>query len=72
MYALSKGMQKMQQYPVCPPSSWGAHGAVPGRKEEAATDTDDIWGRPCERCVKYGFKDCVDSTRKPRKTGIKR
>ncbi|ODO11229.1 hypothetical protein I350_00004 [Cryptococcus amylolentus CBS 6273] len=28
--------------------------------------------RPCERCVKYGLNDCVDSTRKPRKTGIKR
>ncbi|WWD00934.1 hypothetical protein V866_007872 [Kwoniella sp. B9012] len=28
--------------------------------------------RPCERCVKYGLSDCVDSTRKPRKTGIKR
>ncbi|WWD08275.1 hypothetical protein V865_006386 [Kwoniella europaea PYCC6329] len=28
--------------------------------------------RPCERCVKYGLTDCVDSTRKPRKTGIKR
>ncbi|WWC86583.1 uncharacterized protein L201_001460 [Kwoniella dendrophila CBS 6074] len=28
--------------------------------------------RPCERCVKYGLEDCVDSTRKPRKTGVKR
>jgi hypothetical protein len=28
--------------------------------------------RPCERCVKYGLTDCVDSTRKPRKTGVKR
>lgn len=28
--------------------------------------------RPCERCVKYGLRDCIDSTRKPRKTGIKR
>ncbi|WVQ77605.1 hypothetical protein IAR50_007293 [Cryptococcus sp. DSM 104548] len=28
--------------------------------------------RPCERCVKYGLNDCIDSTRKPRKTGIKR
>jgi len=28
--------------------------------------------RPCERCTKYGLKDCIDSTRKPRKTGIKR
>ncbi|OCF53964.1 hypothetical protein L486_08539 [Kwoniella mangroviensis CBS 10435] len=28
--------------------------------------------RPCERCVKYGLTDCVDSTRKSRKTGIKR
>ncbi|OWZ34999.1 hypothetical protein C349_05366 [Cryptococcus neoformans var. grubii Br795] len=28
--------------------------------------------RPCERCTKYGLPDCVDSTRKPRKTGIKR
>ncbi|WVQ98369.1 hypothetical protein IAU59_005492 [Kwoniella sp. CBS 9459] len=28
--------------------------------------------RPCERCVKYGLPDCVDSSRKPRKTGIKR
>ncbi|WVQ69607.1 uncharacterized protein L199_007827 [Kwoniella botswanensis] len=28
--------------------------------------------RPCERCVKYGLTECVDSTRKPRKTGIKR
>ena len=28
--------------------------------------------RPCERCVKYGFKDCIDSSRKPRKTGVKR
>ncbi|ODN73630.1 hypothetical protein L198_08281 [Cryptococcus wingfieldii CBS 7118] len=28
--------------------------------------------RPCERCVKYGLNDCVDSARKPRKTGIKR
>ncbi|WVN87412.1 uncharacterized protein L203_102591 [Cryptococcus depauperatus CBS 7841] len=28
--------------------------------------------RPCERCVKYGMNDCIDSTRKPRKTGIKR
>ncbi|TYJ53473.1 hypothetical protein B9479_005917 [Cryptococcus floricola] len=28
--------------------------------------------RPCERCVKYGLNDCVDSERKPRKTGIKR
>ncbi|ORY30198.1 hypothetical protein BCR39DRAFT_587988 [Naematelia encephala] len=28
--------------------------------------------RPCERCLKYGLKDCVDSTRKPRKTGVKR
>lgn len=28
--------------------------------------------RPCERCAKYGLPDCVDSTRKPRKTGIKR
>ncbi|ORX35865.1 hypothetical protein BD324DRAFT_507557 [Kockovaella imperatae] len=28
--------------------------------------------RPCERCVKYGLKDCIDSVRKPRKTGVKR
>ncbi|WWD21787.1 hypothetical protein CI109_106275 [Kwoniella shandongensis] len=28
--------------------------------------------RPCERCVKHGLDDCVDSTRKPRKTGVKR
>lgn len=28
--------------------------------------------RPCERCVKYGLQDCVDSTRKPRKSGLKR
>lgn len=28
--------------------------------------------RPCERCTKYGLPNCVDSTRKPRKTGIKR
>ncbi|WRT64471.1 uncharacterized protein IL334_001403 [Kwoniella shivajii] len=28
--------------------------------------------RPCERCVKYGLNDCIDSTRKPRKTGTKR
>ncbi|KIR70229.1 hypothetical protein I310_05855 [Cryptococcus deuterogattii CA1014] len=28
--------------------------------------------RPCERCDKYGLSDCVDTTRKPRKTGIKR
>ncbi|KAL7424003.1 hypothetical protein Q5752_001588 [Cryptotrichosporon argae] len=28
--------------------------------------------RPCERCVKYGFKDCIDSSRKPRRTGMKR
>ncbi|OCF33739.1 hypothetical protein I316_04451 [Kwoniella heveanensis BCC8398] len=28
--------------------------------------------RPCERCVKYGLPDCIDSSRKPRKTGIKR
>ncbi|EIW71003.1 hypothetical protein TREMEDRAFT_59946 [Tremella mesenterica DSM 1558] len=28
--------------------------------------------RPCDRCVKYGLKDCIDSTRKPRKTGVKR
>ncbi|WVW78065.1 hypothetical protein I302_100016 [Kwoniella bestiolae CBS 10118] len=28
--------------------------------------------RPCERCVKYGLTDCIDSTRKPRKTGVKR
>jgi hypothetical protein len=28
--------------------------------------------RPCERCVKYGLNDCIDSTRKPRKTGVKR
>jgi len=28
--------------------------------------------RPCERCVRYGLTDCVDSTRKPRRSGIKR
>ncbi|KAK8847693.1 hypothetical protein IAR55_005552 [Kwoniella newhampshirensis] len=28
--------------------------------------------RPCERCVKYRLDDCVDSTRKPRKSGVKR
>ncbi|WWC68265.1 uncharacterized protein I206_102188 [Kwoniella pini CBS 10737] len=28
--------------------------------------------RPCERCVKYGLSDCVDSARKPRRTGMKR
>jgi hypothetical protein len=28
--------------------------------------------RPCERCVKYGLPDCIDSMRKPRKTGVKR
>ncbi|WVR09740.1 hypothetical protein IAU60_006816 [Kwoniella sp. DSM 27419] len=28
--------------------------------------------RPCERCVEYGLSDCVDSSRKPRKTGVKR
>ncbi|WVO25278.1 uncharacterized protein IAS62_006669 [Cryptococcus decagattii] len=28
--------------------------------------------RPCERCDRYGLPDCVDTTRKPRKKGIKR
>nr|KIR45149.1 hypothetical protein I312_05716 [Cryptococcus bacillisporus CA1280] len=27
--------------------------------------------RPCERCDRYGLPDCVDTTRKPRKKGIK-
>ncbi|KAJ1811191.1 hypothetical protein LPJ77_000233 [Coemansia sp. RSA 2523] len=30
-------------------------------------------GRPCERCIKYNLvATCIDSTRKPRKRGVKR
>ena len=43
-----------------------------GRKEEDFELKYLMRFSPCERCVKYGLNDCVDSTRKPRKTGIKR
>jgi hypothetical protein len=46
--------------------------AIPGMAQDLYVDYLMLISRPCERCVKYGLPDCIDSMRKPRKTGVKR